>query len=322
MIDVNHLTKRFPGNLAVDDISFQVEKGEVVGFLGPNGAGKTTTMRILTGYLPPTGGEIRIGGLDVTRDSLAVRRNIGYLPENCPLYPEMRVNEYLRFRARIKGVRGRHRRNRVEDVKELCGLATVGRRIIGQLSKGYRQRVGLADALVNQPALLILDEPTIGLDPNQIREIRHLVRDLARAHTILLSTHILSEVEATCDRVLILHRGKLAASGSPANLAEVLTGRNRVVAEIQGLRSEVVQAVHGIDGVIRVDALVKGSWVAVEMEGRPGLDFRRALFDLVVARGWRLRELRAVTASLEDAFGELTSPTSNANANAAPEAAA
>lgn len=332
MIDVKNLTKRYPGHLAVDDITFQVQEGEVVGFLGPNGAGKTTTMRILTGYLPPTGGEIRIGGKDVTRESLAVRRNIGYLPENCPLYPEMRVNEYLRFRARIKGVPRRKQRNRVEDVKDLCGLSAMGRRVIGHLSKGFRQRVGFADALVNRPALLILDEPTIGLDPNQIREMRHLIRDLAQEHTILLSTHILSEVEATCDRVLILHQGRLAASDTPANLAEVLTGRNRVVAEIQGLRSEVVQAVHGLEGITRVDALVKGSWVALEMEGLPGLDYRSALFDMVVSRGWRLRELRPVAASLEEAFGELTSRDSNASGSpssrpsaspsATPEAAA
>lgn len=306
MIDVKNLTKRYPGHLAVDNISFRVSEGEIVGFLGPNGAGKSTTMRILTGYLPPTGGEIRIDGHDVTRDSLAVRRRVGYLPENCPLYPEMRVNEYLRFRARIKGVKRKALRDRVEDVKDRCGLGAVGRRIIGQLSKGYRQRVGMADALIHEPALLILDEPTIGLDPNQIREMRHMIRALAGKHTILLSTHILPEVEATCDRVLILNRGTLAASDSPANLAEVLTGRNRVAAEIRGQRSDVTQAVHGIEGVTRVDAWVKGSWVILEVEGRAGVDLRGELFDLVVARDWRLRELRTVAATLEEAFEELT----------------
>ncbi len=306
MIDVKNLTKRYPGHLAVDDITFQVAEGEVVGFLGPNGAGKSTTMRILTGYLPATGGEVRIGGRDVLRESLAVRRDIGYLPENCPLYPDMRVNEYLRYRARLKGVRGKQRRAQVDEVKELCGLEKVGRRIIGQLSKGFRQRVGLADALVHKPGLLILDEPTVGLDPNQIREIRHLIRGLAKEHTVLLSTHILSEVEATCDRVLILNHGRLAASDSPANLAEVMTGHNRVTAEIQGLHLDIVPACQALPGVVHVEDSLHGSWVRVEMDGEKGVDLRQAVFDLVVERGWRLRELGTVTPNLEEAFSEIT----------------
>jgi ABC-2 type transport system ATP-binding protein len=238
---------------------------------------------------------------------LAVRRNIGYLPENCPLYLDMRVNEYLRYRARLKGLKRKQRRAQVDEVKELCGLEKVGRRIIGQLSKGFRQRVGLADALVHKPGLLILDEPTVGLDPNQIREIRHLIRSLAKEHTVLLSTHILPEVEATCDRVLILNHGRLAASDSPANLAEVLTGHNRVVAEIHGLHLEIVPACQALPGVTKLDDSVHGSWVRVEIEGEKGIDLRQSIFDLVVERGWRLRELRAVTPNLEETFSEITS---------------
>ena len=204
MITASHLSKTFPGRIAVNDITFEVGHSEVVGFLGPNGSGKTTTMRILAGYLPASAGTVRVAGYDVTKYPMEVRKRIGYLPENCPLYPDMRVDEYLHFRAALKGVPRGKRIGRVGEVKELCGLNDSGRRIIGQLSKGYRQRVGLAEALVHDPELLILDEPTIGLDPNQIRQVRTLIQELGRRHTILLSTHILSEVEATCRRVLII----------------------------------------------------------------------------------------------------------------------
>ena len=203
--------------MAVDDVSFEVARGEIVGFLGPNGAGKTTTMRILACYLPATGGAVNVAGYDVFRDSIEVRRRIGYLPENVPLYPEMRVDEYLNYRARLKGVPPKKRRKRVDEVKGLCGLKDVGRRIIGQLSKGFRQRVGLAESMVHDPDLLILDEPTIGLDPNQIRQVRELIKGLAPRHTILISTHILPEVEMTCQRVLIIHRGRIVASDTRSN---------------------------------------------------------------------------------------------------------
>ena len=215
MIDVEHLVKRFSGFAAVDGISFHVPRGQIVGFLGPNGAGKTTTMRILTGFFPPTSGSLRIDGLDAVRDSLAVRRRIGYLPESNPLYTDMRVVEYLDYRARLKGVVERRRRHeRVGHVVDRCGLASMRRRLIGQLSKGYRQRVGIADSLVHDPPVLILDEPTVGLDPSQIREIRDLVRDLGQSHTVMLSTHILQEVEMVCDRVMILFAGKIARDGA------------------------------------------------------------------------------------------------------------
>jgi len=306
MIEVNHLTKRYPRHTAVDDISFSVGKGEVVGFLGPNGAGKSTTIRILTGYLPATGGDVCVAGMNVLQDSLKVRRAIGYLPENCPLYPEMRVNEYLGYRARLKGLRGKKRRYRVAIVKELCGLGDVGRRIIGQLSKGYRQRVGLADALVHEPDLLVLDEPTIGLDPNQIKEIRHLVKDLSRDYTIFLSTHILPEVEATCERVLILKEGKIVASDTPRNLADILTGGSRVIAEIRGDRAEILSRSHRIPGIRKVSILHSDEWVAVELHGGHSGEVREQVFAMVVENRWMLRELRAVSGNLEDVFGALT----------------
>jgi len=218
MIEVSHLTKRYPGHTAVSDISFTVGRGEIVGLLGSNGAGKSTTMRILSCFLPATSGTVRVAGFDVFREADEVRRRIGYMPENNPLHPEMRVREYLKFRARLKGLSRSKVRDRVDVVTEQCGLAHVSKKIIGHLSKGYRQRVGLADALVHEPELIILDEPTIGLDPNQMRSVRQLIKDLGRNTTVLISTHILPEVEMTCTRVVILHEGKMLASDTPDNL--------------------------------------------------------------------------------------------------------
>src|SRR5690242_20406766 len=208
IIEVENLTKRYAGHTAVDGLTFSVGRGEIVGFLGPNGAGKSTTMRVLSCFMPATSGSARVAGFDVFSEADDVRRRIGYMPENNPLHLDMRVREYLRFRARLKGLGIRRSRERVDVVMQQCGLTDVGRKLVGQLSKGYRQRVGLADALVHEPELIILDEPTIGLDPHQIRSVRHLIKDLARNHTVLISTHILSEVEMTCNRVLIMHQGK------------------------------------------------------------------------------------------------------------------
>ena len=306
MIQVNNLTKRYPRQTAVDDISFSVKEGELVGFLGPNGAGKTTTMRILTGYIPATGGEVRVNGFDVVKDSLAVRRSVGYLPESCPLYGEMRVREYLAYRARLKGVGLRGRRGRIAAVLEMCGIESVAKRIIGQLSKGYRQRVGLADALVHSPRLLVLDEPTIGLDPNQIREMRLLIKGLASDHTVLLSSHILPEVEQTCDRVLIIHEGKIVASDTPGNLAHVLAGCLRVVAELRGHEEEVLDGCRALPGVTAVAHRTEGAWITVEIEGRLDHDLREEVFDLAVRRNWKLRELKIVSGNLEEAFTALT----------------
>jgi ABC-2 type transport system ATP-binding protein len=306
MIEVSHLTKQFTGTRAVDDLSFRVAPGEIVGFLGPNGAGKTTTMRIICGYLAPTGGEVYVNGMDVTRQSLEVRRQIGYLPENVPLYSEMRVHEYLRFRARLKGVGARAIRAKVGEVVEMCGLDQVRRRIIGQLSKGYRQRVGLADALINDPSLLILDEPTIGLDPNQIRQVRELIKTLSERHTILLSTHILPEVEMTCRRVLIINRGRIVASDSPDELRHLMRGGTRVVAEVYAPEQELTDALNSLPHVQRVRAERLEGWVHFELECGKEVDLRPNVFELVVRKGWRLRELRLEKRSLEEVFVSLT----------------
>src|SRR5580693_10567819 len=232
MIEVKNLTKRYAGRTAVSDISFSVARGEIVGLLGPNGAGKSTTMRILSCFMPATSGTARVAGFDVFHQSDEVRRRIGYMPENNPLYTEMRVREYLKFRARLKGLRWRRSRERVTTVMEQCGLTDVGRRVIGQLSKGYRQRVGLADALVHEPDLVILDEPTIGLDPNQIRSVRQLIKQLGGKHTVLISSHILPEVEMTCNRVLIMREGRILAADTPENLEKSMGRSGHIIAEI------------------------------------------------------------------------------------------
>lgn len=291
----------------MDDVSFEVARGEIVGLLGPNGAGKTTTMRILTCFFPATAGRVTIAGFDVFTQSMEVRRRIGYMPENVPLYPEMRVDEYLRFRAQLKGVRGRNIRRRVQEVKELCGLEDVGRRIIGQLSKGYRQRTGLAEALVHDPELLILDEPTIGLDPNQIRQVRGLIRELAQRHTILLSSHILPEVEMTCRRVLILKAGRIVASDTPENLHARLEGRARVIVELRGPSEEAGARLRGLAGVQGVQVEnAGGEWVRFTMECARDRDVRAEVFTAAASAGWTLRELRAEATSLEDVFVSLT----------------
>src|SRR6266403_2782959 len=242
MIEVANLTKRYAGHTALSNISFSVARGEVVGLLGPNGAGKSTTMRILSCFLPATSGTVRIAGMDVFRHSDEVRRRIGYMPENNPLHFDMRVREYLRFRARLKGLPLKRSRERVDTVMEQCSLTDVSRRIIGQLSKGYKQRVGLADALVHEPDLIILDEPTIGLDPTQIRSVRQLIKSLAEKHTVLISTHILPEAEMMCSRMLILYGGKILASDTPENLQKLMQGSSQIIAEIAAPAEELREA--------------------------------------------------------------------------------
>ena len=306
MITVSHLTRQFPGCVAVDDVSFEVGRGEIVGFLGPNGAGKTTTMRILACYLPATGGAVSVAGYDVFKDSIEVRRRIGYMPENVPLYPEMRVDEYLNYRARLKGVPPKKRRKRADEVKDLCGLKDVGRRIVGQLSKGFRQRVGLAESMVHDPDLLILDEPTIGLDPNQIRQVRELIKSLASSHTILISTHILPEVEMTCQRVLIIHRGRIVASDTTEQLRRMMMGGARIVAEIRGPQNDILQQLQSLPGAPRVTASDAGEWGCFTLECAKETDLRPDIFGLSAARGWTLRELRMEKKSLEDIFVSLT----------------
>jgi len=309
MIKVENLTKRFGGVTAVDGISFEVGKGEIVGFLGPNGAGKSTTMRMLSCYLPPTGGRAEVAGFDVFKDSLKARERIGYMPEHVPLYNDMRVTEYLKYRAALKGVRGRRMKERIGDVMDLCGLGDVDRKLVGNLSKGYRQRVGLADAMVHEPDLLILDEPTIGLDPNQIRQVRELIKNLGRHHTILISTHILPEVELTCSRVLIINRGRIEASDAPENLRSRIgaTGDVRLEVKVPDLES-AKKALLDTQGVKNVTVLDEGEWTAFTLGIEPGADPREAIHHAVAERHWPLRELSRERVTLEDVFTDITHP--------------
>ena len=308
MISVENLSKTYSGFRAVQGISFHVNKGEIVGFLGPNGAGKSTTMKILSGYLPPTDGKINIAGFDVVTESIEVRKRIGYMPENVPLYTDMRVNEFLKFRAELKKVARRKIKERVETVKHLCHLKDVENKIIGTLSKGYRQRVGLADAMVHDPDLLILDEPTIGLDPNQIRSVRDLIKELGKHHTILLSTHILSEVELTCNRVLVINRGRIEASDTPANLTKLVRGGGSIVLEVKAPALDVTNKLEALPNVEDVEIILPndGEWVQAKIFAKPGLDVREEVYGVVLANKWSLRELSRVKATLEEAFIELT----------------
>ncbi len=307
MIKVENLSKTYSGFRAVQNISFSVDKGEIVGFLGPNGAGKSTTMKVLAGYLPPTDGKITIAGFDVVTESMEVRKRIGYMPENVPLYLDMRVSEFLRFRAELKKVPSSKIKERVEIVKKQTMLKDVENKIIGTLSKGYRQRVGLADAMVHDPDLLILDEPTIGLDPNQIRSVRDLIHDLGKHHTILLSTHILSEVELTCSRVLVINRGKIEASDTPENLTKLVRGGGAVMVELKASEAEVVQRLEALEEVEEVEVLSnEWGWVSARVHVTRGVDAREAVFETVKKNNWPLRELTRVKATLEEAFVELT----------------
>jgi len=307
MIEVSNLTKRYAGRTAVADISFTVARGEIVGLLGPNGAGKSTTMRILSTFLPATSGTVRVAGFDVFRESVEVRRRIGFMPENNPLYPEMRVREYLKYRARLKGLGWRRSRERVATVMEQCGLTDVDRRIIGQLSKGYKQRVGLADALVHEPDLIILDEPTIGLDPNQIRSVRQLIKSLADRHTVLISTHILPEAEMMCSRMLILYAGEILAADTPENLQKLMQGSSPVVAEIAAPAEALRAAWASMPGVLQFDVAASGGdFQRCTLTPRDGCDLRPEIFLLARERGWVLRELMRSRHSLEDIYVQVT----------------
>jgi ABC-2 type transport system ATP-binding protein len=312
-IDVAQLTKRYDAVTALSDVSFSVQAGEIMGFLGPNGAGKTTTLRILTGMLAPTDGSVRVDGIDVTRDPVAVRRRLGYLPEHVALYPELRVREYLGYRAAIKGVPGRERRAGVDHAMERCRITDVQRKLIGRLSKGYRQRVALADALVGNPKILILDEPTVGLDPHQIRQTRELITEFGRDATILLSTHILPEVEMLCHRVAIINRGRIIAVDSPAKLRQRLRGTSILRAELRGQAAAIEAGLGRLPGVERVG--IRGErdgYTTFEIETQPDADAREAIFQLAVANGWAMRELSAHGASLEDVFIQLTTQEATA----------
>jgi ABC-2 type transport system ATP-binding protein len=312
MITVQGLTKRYARTLAVDHISFEVKKGQIVGFLGPNGAGKTTTMRILTCFLPPSEGTATVAGFDVLEQPMEVKKRIGYLPETPPVYHEMEVQEYLAFVGKLKGMRGQSLANRVTEVAERCAVADVRTKLIGKLSKGYRQRVGLAQAIIHNPDVLILDEPTAGLDPKQINETRDLIRSLAGDHTIILSTHILPEVEQTCEQVLIINKGKLVATDSVHNLQNRARGAESVMLEVEGrsgsLDSQTVQhrleTVNGVSRVLLKDSRDNRS--VFEVESLKDRFIRGDLARAIVESGWNLNELRPAAMSLEEIFLQLT----------------
>lgn len=321
MIKVDGLTKRYARTVAVDNIGFEVEKGRIVGFLGPNGAGKTTTMRILTCFLPPTSGSAVVAGYDVLEQPLEVKKRIGYLPEAPPLYPEMEVNEYLHFVAGLKGLPKSDRRQRVDQACERCAVGEVRSKLIGKLSKGYRQRVGLAQAILHNPAVLILDEPTAGLDPKQIIETRDLIKGLAGDHTIILSTHILPEVEHTCEHVVIINKGRLVATDSVQNLTRRLRGVEAVSVEVHGRDSrfdsnEVREKLERVAGVSRVILKEAGDGrCAFEVESSEGHPVMRTeLARSVLEAGWDLHELRTAAVSLEEIFLQLTASEQNGDA--------
>lgn len=304
MISVSKLTKVYGQTLAVDHVSFDVSPGTIVGFLGPNGAGKSTTIRMLTCYLPPTSGTATINGFDIFHQSKQVRDSIGYLPESCPLYTEMRPEEYLDFRGRLRGLDRATRRKRIDYVLERCWLTNVRNKQIGHLSKGYRQRVGLADALLHNPKVLILDEPTVGLDPTQIRETRKLIRDLGGEHTVMLSTHILPEVEAVCDRAIIIAGGKVVAQGTPDELRTSRRNVARVLVECRGPAKEVENVLARVSGVSAVEMLHANGdkYVTAAIKPKDSYDVREEVARTVIQHGWPLREIRLEHATLEEYF--------------------
>jgi ABC-2 type transport system ATP-binding protein len=303
MIEVEHVTKFYGPVPAVADLSFQVGQGEVVGFLGPNGAGKTTTMKILTCFLPPTSGQARIDGLDVSRDSLEVRKKIGYLPENNPLYSEMTVEGFLSFAAQAKGIPSRNAKTATGKVADDCGLEPVRGRIIGHLSKGFRQRVGLAQALLNDPPVLILDEPTIGLDPAQVIEIRQLIKSLGRERTILLSSHILPEISQVCQKVIILNQGRIVATDTVSSLTAQLQSSRKIRLTVRGPREAILPTLAAINGILRIEP--KDDEGAYELEMQKELDVRADISRAVVQQGWDLLEMRGQELSLEEIFVQL-----------------
>jgi len=308
MITVENLTKKFGENLALDNVSFEIKKGEVLGFLGPNGAGKTTTMRILTGLIAPTAGNIKVQELNVLDDSLEIRKLIGYLPETVPLYEEMKVFEYLKFIAEMKGVENNQIIDKIRKISDLCGLKRVIRQPIGELSKGFRQRVGLAQAMINEPEILVLDEPTSGLDPNQIVEIRNLIKKIGENKTIILSTHILQEVSATCDRVVIINNGKIVAKGTTSELISKVKRKEIIYIKVKGPYSEVMEKLKLMENIEDVkkqdkeDENIFGYQITVGGDA----DIREYVFMTIVKNNWSLLEMRREAVSLEDVFRELT----------------
>ena len=310
MINVRNLTKTYGETIAVDDISFEVKKGEILGFLGPNGAGKTTTMKVLTCFMPPNSGDVTIDGLDVTERSLEIRQKIGYLPEQNPLYYDMDVVDYLRFVAELRGIPKDQHRGRIKKMVEVCGLKEVIGRSIGELSKGYRQRVGLAQAMIHDPEIVILDEPTSGLDPNQIVEIRNLIKEIGQEKMVILSTHILPEVQATCNRAIIIDRGKIVADGALQDLQASFHGLEKINLEIRAPQNGCAEKLRAIEHVKNVDERTTAGEVrSYVLEIEKGQDLREQIFDISVREGWKLLELHREVTSLEDVFRQLTRGT-------------
>ena len=313
MIEVKNLTKYYGKSVGIDNVSFRVEKGEILGLLGPNAAGKTTTMRILTCFLPATSGIARVGGIDVFEDPLGVRRQIGYLPENVPLYDDMRAGEYLAYRAKLKEIPKRKIKKRLDYVVEKCRIADVRNKIIGTLSKGYRQRVGLAGALISDPPILILDEPTIGLDPRQIREVRELIRELGGSHTVLLSSHILPEVEMVCGRVIIIDKGKVVAMDTPKKLLEQMRGKGAIFIEVKG-GERVQERLRKIEGVLKVELTRENVTTRYSIECGKGKDLRENISRIISQGGGVILEMKTQALSLEDIFLHLTTEEKGARA--------
>lgn len=314
MIEVQNLVKWYGPTRAVDNISFDIPAGQIVGFLGPNGAGKSTTLRILTGYIPPTSGNATVNNHNVASASQAARQNIGYLPESTPLYPEMRVEEYLHYRGKLHGMDRTSRNKRIDHVTDRCGLAHIRRRLIGQLSRGNRQRVGIAQALLHEPPVLILDEPTAGLDPNQIGHVRDLIKELKGKHTILLSTHILPEVEKTADRVIIIAGGQIKADGSPQDLRKQVAEGARVIVDIKASPESVEKSFGQAENVTAVETDAHDGWTRATVTPKANTDIREALGAAALHNGWPIREMRLETASLEQFFVQITAQQSQAQA--------
>lgn len=309
MIKVDHLTKLYGEFVAVDDISFEIKKGEIVGLLGPNGAGKTTTMRILTCFLPATSGEVIVNNHDVFENPLAVKQSIGYLPESAPLYDDMKVEEYLEFIADLRGMSKSQSRKRIKEVSEQTGILPRLRQDISHLSKGYRQRVGIAQAMIHDPDVLILDEPTSGLDPNQIVEIRSLIKKIGKTKTVILSTHILSEAEATCDRVLIINRGKIVASGTSQELSAHHKDKALIRVKVEGSGKGLIaklESLSGVASVVKIDADTEKGITQFEIETEAKTDLRKEVTQAIVSAGFALVEVKRESKSLEDVFAELT----------------
>ena len=308
MIEVNEVTKYFGSFPAISGISFRVEPGEIVGFLGPNGAGKSTTMKVITGFLPPSSGSANVAGYDIVTESLEARRHIGYLPETVPLYTEMTVREYLDYMGKIRGMSSERIRSRIDDVVDICHLEDYYSSIIGKLSKGFRQRLGIAQAIIHEPDVLVLDEPTIGIDPIQVVETRQLIKGLGGDHTLIVSTHILPEVSQICERVIVIHEGQIVATGQPQNLARTLLGSERVDIQVKGPQQEVLSVLGNVDGVKDVAriAIERGEIPMYRVESELGEEIRAPLARSVVEAGWELHRLEAVTMSLEEIFLRLT----------------